>query len=96
MTKYQSSTLTNSIIIAVSIAIAVPAHANGRSNSGGAPMRPIAAMSGVTTAQFLNTKRCVQNFTRRIIGHHQVFDVTYNCKGEVISYISKLKDQPLR
>jgi hypothetical protein len=95
MTKFQISALTNSIIISVSIAISIPVKANGRSNSGGAPMRPITTMSGVTT-QFKNTKLCVQSFTRRIVGHHQVFDVTYNCKGEVISYTSKLKDQPMR
>jgi hypothetical protein len=95
MNNSQISALFHASVIAASIAISIPAHAQSRSNSGGAPMRPISTMSGTTT-QFLNTKHCVNNFTKRIIGHHQIFDVTYNCKGEVISYTTKLKDQPLR
>jgi hypothetical protein len=90
MTNHQLSALINSIVISASIAISIPAHANGKSNSSGAPIRPVASMSGATF-QPKDIKACTSTFNRRVSGTYQVFDVTYNCKGEVISYTAKLK-----
>lgn len=88
MTKYQTSALINSVIIAAAIAASVPAKAQNKSFSGGPPL--VSTYSSGTNFQTVNFKNCVNNFVREVKGKNQSFIVTYNCKGQVLYYTTKL------
>jgi hypothetical protein len=88
MNKYQTSALINSVIIAAAIAVSVPAKAQSKSSSGGAPLVP--TYSSGTNFQTAIFKSCVNSFVREIKGKNQSFVVTYNCKGKVLYYTTKL------